>query len=41
MIWVLCSVLGLVVEIMVIIGLGLRATSDDEEARTSAQAMET
>jgi hypothetical protein len=41
MIWVLCSVLGLLVEIMVIVGLGLRAASDDEEAGASAQALET
>jgi hypothetical protein len=41
MIWVLCSVLGLLVEIMVIVGLGLLATSDDEEAGASAQALET
>jgi hypothetical protein len=41
MIWVLCCVLGLLVEIMVIVGLGLRVRRDDEEAGASAQAMET
>jgi hypothetical protein len=41
MIWVLCSVLGLLVEVVVIIALARGATSEYEEAGTSAQVMET